>query len=140
MKQKSAKQAQPASNRVVALRVLAGLIGFRALTNVFKEVAGSGLVFFGGMLSGWPNRILAPALGICMLVYAWGLWNQRSFALPMGIVYAIFVVFNVALFPYRTGIPAAFTAWEYGVFGVLAIGLTTLPPFLLRRILQSTRG
>ena len=52
-------------NRRTLLRILAVLIGLRALTDVFKPLgAGSGLVFFGKMQSGTANLILAPLVGV----------------------------------------------------------------------------
>ena len=83
------------------LRVFAVLIALRALTNVFKPLgAGSGLVFFGTLLGGPANLILAPLVGFYMLAYAYGIWTQQRFALPMGIAYAVFVTINLIMFPY----------------------------------------
>jgi hypothetical protein len=33
--------------------------------------------------------VLAPIVGPLMLVYAYGLWQLRRFALPMGIAYGV---------------------------------------------------
>ena len=119
--------------RRTILRVLAVLIVLRALTNVFKPfVPGSALVFFGKLLSGVPNVILSEVVGIFMLVYAYGLWQRRRFALPMGIAYAIFVAFNVALFPFVTGITTG-GPFGYFFFAVIAVGSTVLAVWLLRQ-------
>ena len=68
------------------LRVFAILIALRALTDVLKPLgAGSGFVFFGKFLTGAACYVLAPIVGVVMLIYAYGLWQLRRFAMPMGI-------------------------------------------------------
>jgi len=116
----------------VALRVVAALIGLRALTNVFKPFgAGSGLVFFGTLLSGTPNLILAPLLGVYMLIYAYGVWSLRRFALPMGIAYGVFVPINIALFPIVQGLPPNIGPVAYAGFALVGIGVPWLAVWLL---------
>jgi len=116
----------------LATRIMALLIALRSLTNVGKPFsAGSGLVFFGKLLSGFPNLVLAPALGIYMLVYAYGMYDRRQYALPMGIAYAIFVVFNVFLFPILQGLPPGFGFGAYVLFGILSIGAAAFAAWLM---------
>jgi hypothetical protein len=106
----------------VLLRVFAVLIGLRALTNVFKPLgAGTGLVFFGKLLTGTANTILAPLMGLYMLILAYGMWRQRRFALPMSVAYAIYVAINLMVFPILQTVPE-----QYGLRGMLlyaAVGL-----------------
>jgi hypothetical protein len=103
--------------------VMAALLALRALGNIFKPLgSGSGLVFFGKLLDGTANLILAPALGIYLLIYAYGMYDKRQYTLPMGIVYAVFVIFNVCLFPVFEPMPPGWGMGAYAVFGVLAIG------------------
>lgn len=117
---------------LVALRVLAVLIGLRALTNVFKPFgAGSGLVLFGALLTGWANAILAPLLGVFMLIYAYGLWNERRFALPMGIAYGIFVVLNLALFPLVHGLANNLPPLAYVGFAIIGAGVSWAAVWML---------
>ena len=116
---------------LVTLRVFAVLIVLRALTNVFKPFSAGGLVFFGAMLTGTANAILAPLLGIYMLIYAYGLWNTRRFALPMGFAYAIFVPINIGLFPLVHGLPPNVTGMEYLGFAVVGVGVTAGAVWLL---------
>jgi hypothetical protein len=124
-------------NRVL-LRVCAVLIGLRALTNVFKPFgAGSGLVFFGALLTGWANTVVAPLLGVFMLVYAYGLWNVRRFALPMGIAYGIFVVLNLALFPLVHGLAGNLPPLGYVAFAAVGAGITWGAVWLLARTAAS---
>lgn len=103
--------------------VMAALLALRALGNVFKPLGtGSGLVFFGKLLDGTANLILAPALGIYLLIYAYGMYDRRQYTLPMGFVYAVFVIFNVCLFPLIEPMPSGWGMGAYSVFGILAIG------------------
>ena len=112
--------------------VMAALLALRALTNVFKPLgAGTGLVFFGKLLHGIPNLVLAPALGIYMLIYAYGMYDKRQYALPMGILYAVFVTFNVFLFPAFEPMPGGWGMGAYSVFGLIAIGGAALGAWLM---------
>ncbi len=115
-----------------ATLIMALLLALRALTNVFKPLgAGSGLVFFGKLLHGVPNLILAPALGILMLIYAYGMYDKRQYALPMGIFYTIFVIFNVCLFPVFETLPGGWSMGAYAAFGVAAIGAAAFAAWLM---------
>ena len=116
------------------LRIFALLFGLRALTDVFKPLgAGSGLVFFGKLLTGVPNLILAPLVGIYMLVYAYGLWRLRRFALPMGIAYAIYASINLVLFPVLQPIPGGYGAGAYAGFVAVGAGVCWGAVWLLQR-------
>lgn len=115
-----------------ATLVMALLIALRALTNVFKPIgAGSGLVFFGNMLSSGATAIMAPALGIYMLIYAYGMYDRRQYALRMGIIYTIFVIFNVFLFPVFEPMPGGWGMGAYSLFGIVAIGGAAFAAWLL---------
>ena len=88
------------------VRVLALLIGLRSFSNLFKPFgAGTGLVFFGVLLEGVANTILAPLFGVFMLTLAWAAWNFRSFALPMSVAYAAYVPLNMVLFAVANELP-----------------------------------
>ena len=105
------------------LRVLAVLIGLRALTNVFKPLgAGTGFVFFGTILRGVGNAIVAPLFGAYMLVYAYGLWNERRFALPMGVLYATYVPINMLYFALKNPLPPSTT--YLSAYAAIAVGVT----------------
>jgi hypothetical protein len=107
------------------LRVFAVLIALRALTDVFKPFStGARLVFFGVFLGGWLNAIIAPLLGIFMLVYAWGLWNERRFALPMGVAYAIFATINMLAFPIFNSPPERFGYTGYALFVLFGLAVS----------------
>jgi len=118
----------------LTLRVFAVLFGLRALTDVFKPLgAGSGLVFFGKLVTGVPNVILAPLVGIYMLVYAYGLWHLRRFALPMAIAYAVYASINLVVFPILQSIPGGHGAGAYAGFVAIGAGVCWGAVWLLRR-------
>ncbi len=118
----------------ITLRVFAALIGLRALTNVFKPVgAGSGLVFFGKLLTGAANWILAPLVGFYMLIYAYGIWKMRRFALPMGIAYAIYVAINLIVFPMLQPLPSQMGLGSVVLYSAVALGIPVATVWLLSR-------
>ena len=99
------------SRRGGALTTLAILITILAITDILKpfhlEGATTGLVFFGKRLSGTPDAILGPALGIILLTYAAGIWRMRRYALYLGYAYAVYVTLNLVLFSVRNPPPAS---------------------------------
>src|SRR5262249_59819328 len=91
-------------------RTLALLIAIRGLTNFGKPFgAGSGLVVFGRLMHGVWSTVVAPLLGVVILVYAWTLWQARPAARPLGIAYAIWATVNVLLFPVLQAMPPSGT-------------------------------
>ena len=117
------------------LRILAALIGLRGLVNLAKPLgAGSTMVFFGQRLD--ISNPLGPLVGVFMLVYAYGLWTKRPFAVPMGIGYAVFATLNVVLFYAFQGLPEGFNPLGYAAFAAIAIGVPWAAPLLLRRQLR----
>jgi len=118
----------------MTLRILAVLFALRALTDVVKPMlAGSGVVFLGKLWTGVANDVLAPVLGIALLVYAFSIWTMRRFALPLGIAYAGLVAVNVFLFPVFQGLPRGFSVVGYVAFGVIGIGASVAAVWLLGR-------
>jgi hypothetical protein len=99
------------SRRGGALTTLAILFTILAITDILKpfhlEGATTGLVFFGKRLSGTPDAILGPALGIILLFYAAGIWRMRRYALYLGYAYAIYVTLNLVLFSVNNPPPAS---------------------------------
>jgi hypothetical protein len=107
------------------VRVFAILIALRALTDVLKPLgAGSGFVFFGKFFTGMACYVLAPIVGAVMLVYAYGLWQLRRFALPMGVAYGVLVTINLAVFPILQGLPARFNVLAYVAFALIGFGVS----------------
>lgn len=119
-----------------ALRLLALLFAGRGVMNLLKRFGtGSGLVFFGHLLP--PDTPLAPALGIAMIAYAWGLWTQAGWAIPLGIAYAVLASANLLLFPVFTPMPERIPLWAYAVYVVGGMALSWGSVWLLWRVRSS---
>lgn len=126
------------SRRGTALTTLAVLFAILAITDILKplhlEGPTTGLVFFGKRLSGTPDAVLGPLLGIILLIYAAGIWRMRRYALYLGFAYAIYVTINLALFSARNPPPATQGEMIFGiVYIVLALALSWGTAILLNR-------
>jgi hypothetical protein len=82
--------------------VLFALLAVSNATKILEMQPEHGLVFLGRRQHGTPNLVLGPIFGAYLATYAWGLWNARRFALPMGILYAGWVPLNMYLFTVRS--------------------------------------
>jgi hypothetical protein len=82
--------------------VLFALLAFSNFTKTLELQPEHGFVFLGRRLSGLPNLVAGPVFGAYLATYAYGLWNARRFALPMGILYAGWVPLNMYLFTVRS--------------------------------------
>ena len=111
------------SRRGGALTILAILFAILAVSDILKpfhlEGATTGLVFFGKRLSGTPDAILAPILGIILLSYAAGIWRMRRYAMYLGYAYAIYVTANLVLFSVRNPPPASHGEAIFGLFYII---------------------
>ena len=119
----------PQAERGRALTIFAILFGVLAVSNLLKpfQFGGeqTGFVFLGGRLSGAANAIAGPLFGIFLAVYAYGIWNMRRFALPMGHAYATYVILNLILFSFRTPTPDTVSYKIFGiVYSAIAIGVS----------------
>ena len=107
------------SKRSTALTVIAILFAILAVSDILKplhlEGPTTGLVFFGKRLSGMPDAILGPILGIFLLTYAAGIWWMRRYAMFLGYAYAIYVTINLILFSARNPPPASRGEMIFGV-------------------------
>jgi len=118
----------------IVRKVLAVLIALRALTN-FTKPFGGGFVVLGRLMQGFFSTVVvAPAMGLVMLVYAWGLWQARPWARPLAIAYAVWATLNVVLFPLVEGVPARFEPSMYLLFAVPGIVGPWLAVWLLPRV------
>jgi len=120
------------------LTTLAVLFAILASTDILKplhlEGPTTGLVFFGERLSGTPNAILGPILGIILLSYAAGIWRMRRYAMYLGYAYAIYVTINLVLFSARNPPPASQGEMIFGiVYIILALALSWGTAILLSR-------
>jgi hypothetical protein len=129
----------PGKSRGAALTILAMLLALMAISNFHKPFShhpGEGFVFFGTRLSGVANKIVAPIFGIMLVVYVYGIFAMRKFALPLGIFYAAYVIVNMPLFLVRyhdTAVMQEHT-WAYLVpYPFVAIGVSSGAAWLLYR-------
>lgn len=126
------------SRRSTALTILAILFAILAVSDILKplhlEGPTTGLVFFGKRLSGAPNAILGPILGIFLLAYAAGIWRMRRYAMSFGYAYAIYVTINLVLFAVRNPPPSSQGERIFGlVYIVLALAISWGTAILLSR-------
>jgi hypothetical protein len=107
------------------LTVCAVLFALLALSNFLKPVladAHTGFVFFGHRLSGVPNDVIGPVFGLILVAYVIAIWQMRRFALPLGWIYAGYVVTNTVLFSMYTSDPPPSPAFMVGAL-VLGLGV-----------------
>ena len=88
-------------SRGAALTIFAILFGLLAISNFSKPFShdpGIGFVFMGVRLHGIGNAIMGPLFGFLLLVYAYGIWTLRRYALPVAYIYTAWVIVNTVLF------------------------------------------
>ena len=125
------------SSRGAVLSVCAVLFALLALSNFSKPLQMSpnaGFVFLGAKTHGIANGILGPAFGLLLLVYAYGIWRLRGWALPIGFAYAAYVIVNLSLYCIRNagspGMPPPLFMFGYIV---VAVGVSAGSALLLYR-------
>jgi hypothetical protein len=126
------------SRRGGFLTTMAILLVLLAMTDILKpfhlEGATTGLVFFGRRLSGVPDAILGPLLGIILLIYAAGIWRMRRYAVYLGFAYAIYVTINIVLFTATNPMPTGRPDQIFGiVYSILAITFSWATAIVLNR-------
>jgi len=42
--------------------------------------------------------VVGPLFGMVLLIYAYGIWKMRAWVLPLSLVYAFYVPYNLVLF------------------------------------------
>jgi len=113
---------------LTVLAVLFGLLAVSDLTKPLQESFGAGLrpgfVLFGHRLSGAANAVVGPLFGLYLIVYAAGIWRMRRWALPMGTIYAAYVIANLTLFQLRDPEPMREGLLFDAVYAVVAIGVS----------------
>lgn len=86
---------------MTVLFVVLALSDFTKALQFAHNPAVGGLVVFGHKFHGVAhNLVLGPLFGIVFLIYAHGIWNLRAWVLPLSIVYAFYVPYNLVLFWY----------------------------------------
>ncbi len=126
------------ANRGPDLKVFAVLFALLAVSNLAKplQLGGEqiGFIFFGQRLTGTANAIVGPLFGIYLLVYAFGIWRMKRFALPMGHAYATYVVLNLIIFTAKNPRPPGVGPVIFGiVYMVVAIGVSGGAAYLLTK-------
>jgi hypothetical protein len=101
-----------------------GLLAFSNFTKPFEMQGEVGLVFFGERLHGAWNLLIAPLFGLYLAAYAYGFWTKQRFALPLGIVYALYVTLNLYLFRYRSPELAAMNSLYGLTYIVIALAIS----------------
>jgi hypothetical protein len=88
-------------SRGAALTIFALLFVLLAISNFLKPFhldPNAGFVFLGHKLTGTANAVMGPLFGILLLIYAYGIWTMRRYALPVAYIFAGWVVVNMVLF------------------------------------------
>jgi len=99
----------PRTSRGIFLTVMAILFVILAISNITKSLQHIrtphlGLVIFGYRLQTvFANAIFGPIFGIVLLAYAWGIWRMKRWVLPIAIIYAMYVPWNLVLFWFANG-------------------------------------
>lgn len=88
-------------SRGTTLTILALLFVLLAISDFAKPIAHSanvGFVFLGHRLAGRANAVMGPLFGFLLIVYAYGIWTMRRWALPVAYIFTGWVVVNMVLF------------------------------------------
>jgi hypothetical protein len=92
-------------SRGTFLTVMAVLFVVLAISDFTKALqyannpAVGGLVVVGHKFEGVAiNLLLGPLFGMVLLIYAYGIWKMRAWVLPLSLVYAFYVPYNLVLF------------------------------------------
>ncbi len=88
-------------SRGVTLTIFAVLFALLAISNFLKPFhlePNEGFVFLGTKLTGAANAVMGPLFGIILLVYAYGIWAMRKFALQVAYIFLLWVLLNMILF------------------------------------------
>ena len=93
----------------------------------------AGFVFFGHRLHGLANAIVGPSFGLLLAAYTYGVWTMRSWAVPLSVAYASYVLVNLLLF--ALNLPAGSDVSLTGFIGyaVVAIGVSSGGAYYLYR-------
>ena len=121
-----------AAERGKILTVCAILFALLGLSNASKPLEASathGFVLLGHRLSGTPNLIAGPAFALLLWAYAAGIWGMKRWALPLGCVYAAYVLVNlIAFVSVSPDVPPLLGML---VYAAIAIGVSSGAAYLL---------
>jgi hypothetical protein len=124
------------TNRIPMFIVFAVLFTLLAVSNLLKpfQIGGeqTGFVLFGQRLSGTANTIAGPLFGLYLLIYAYGIWKKKRFAIPMSHAYALYVVLNLLLFMGKNTSPPGVRYVIFGiVYSAVAVGVSVGAAYFL---------
>jgi hypothetical protein len=121
--------------RGVLLTIFALLFVLLAISNFSKPFShdpGIGFVCLGVRQSGTANAILSPLFGIGLLIFAYGIWTMRHYALPVAYIFLAWVCVNTILFRIKN--PTAQSSVAFTIFATaLGIGVPLATAIILSR-------
>ncbi len=120
------------------LNIFAVLFALLGVSNLLKPLqmggAQTGFVLFGHRLDGAANTVAGPLFGLFLFAYAFAIWRRQSIALPLGAVYAGYVVVNLVLFTILNERPPGAPYFAFvTVYALVAIGVSAGAVVLLAR-------
>ena len=121
-------------SRGAALTTFAVLFALLAISNFLKPFhlgPDEGFVFLGTKLTGAGNAIMGPLFGFLLLVYAYGIWAMRKYALPVAYIFTAWVVLNMSLFAVKNQNAGSFAANLASA--IVGIGVPLAAAIVLRR-------
>jgi hypothetical protein len=88
-------------SRGAALTIFALLFVLLAISDFAKPFfhdPGVGFVFLGHKLTGTGNAVMGPLFGVLLVIYAYGIWTMRRYALPVAYIFTGWVIVNGVLY------------------------------------------
>lgn len=121
-------------SRGVVLTIFALLFAGLAISDFLKPFhldPSAAFVFLGTKLTGTANAIMGPLFGIFLLVYAYGIWAMRKYALQVAYIFLLWVLLNMALFTMKNHDTQPLAANL--VAAIVGIGIPLAAAIVLRR-------
>jgi hypothetical protein len=123
-------------SRGAALTIFALLFVLLAISDFakpFSHDANTGFVFLGHKLAGRANAVMGPLFGLLLVVYAYGIWTMRRWALPAAYIFTGWVVVNMVLFILNNrGEPQPSAVFAIGTI-VIGVGIPLATALILSR-------
>ncbi|MFT4569530.1 MAG: hypothetical protein ACI8TX_000950 [Hyphomicrobiaceae bacterium] len=120
-----------------ALKTFALLFTLMALSNFLKPFVyteTTGFVLLGQRTSGATNVIASCTFAVFLLTYAQAIWTEKGRALTLGVVYATYVLLNLALWNVRKP-EGTETTLVFGIaYLIIAIGVSGGAAGMLYRV------
>jgi hypothetical protein len=116
------------------LKGFAVLFSLLAISNMLKPLQLSddvGFVLLGQRLDGTANQIAGPLFGLFLAVYAMSIFAMKTYALPLGMAYAVYVIVNLTMWNFRMP-EGAETSLLFGLaYSAIAVGVSSGASYLL---------